>query len=47
MAKVLKLLSVIEKDDVLSGRWAGIQEDGNKADPEKSKIIKELTGLSV
>jgi len=47
MAKVLKLLSVIEKDDVLSGRWAGIQEDGNKADPEKSKIIKELTSLSV
>jgi hypothetical protein len=40
MGKVLKALSESEKEEVLSGRWAGIE---TAVDDAKSKIIKELS----
>lgn len=49
LAKLLQALSVKEKDEVLSGRWAGIDvaqalapEDAAKADTDKAKLVKEL-----
>jgi hypothetical protein len=44
LSKLLKVLSMEEKEEVLSGRWAGIQsaEGEESLDSEKAKIIKEL-----
>lgn len=46
LTKVLKALSAAEKEEVISGRWAGLditQEEATKGDVEKKKIIKELS----
>lgn len=46
LGKTLKALSAAEKEDVLSGRWAGIDISSKagetaKLDAEKAKIVKE------
>ena len=46
LGKTLKALAAAEKEDVLSGRWAGIDVtskagEAAKLDADKAKIIKE------
>jgi hypothetical protein len=42
MGKLLKTLSTEEKEEAVSGRWAGIAEDGAASLEEKQKLIKEI-----
>lgn len=41
MGKLLKTLSAEEKEEVTSGRWAGLVEDAPSSE-EKQKLIKEI-----
>jgi len=47
LAKLLKTLSVREREDVITGNWAGIAHDKNKVDSEKKKIIEELQSMKL
>ena len=40
LSKFLKLLSATEKADVLSGRWAGVEQ--SEPDKVKAEIVKSL-----
>jgi Symplekin tight junction protein C terminal len=44
LGKLIVALSAEEKDEVISGRWAGIADgDSTAVDAEKAKIIKDLS----
>lgn len=50
LAKLLKVLSATEREDVLSGRWAGLDTTSTSGeiavlDAEKAKIVKELSAI--
>jgi len=47
LAKLLKTLSVREREDVITGHWAGIAHEKNKIDSEKKKIIEELQSMKL
>ena len=47
LAKLLKTLSVREREDVITGNWAGIAHEKNKVDSEKKKIIEELQSMKL
>eukprot|EP00605_Chrysophyceae_sp_TOSAG23-4_P003041 GSChrysophyteH1.ASY1.ANO1.3346.1 assembled CDS len=42
LAKLLKTLSTKEREDVITGRWAGIAHSSGKVDTEKKKIFESL-----
>jgi hypothetical protein len=46
LGKLLAALSAEEKDECVSGRWAGIHEGDGAVDAEKAKIIKDLSAAS-
>ena len=47
LAKLLKTLSTKEREDVVSGRWAGIAGERGKVDSEKKKIVESLQALKL
>ena len=47
LAKLLKTLSTKEKEEVVTGRWAGIEHEKGKVDSEKKRIIEELQNMKL
>ena len=47
LASLLRTLSVKEREEIITGQWAGIAHEKGKVDSEKKKIIEDLQSMKL